>query len=338
MWILRFLSGPLAGQTEVLSKPSTLVGRASHCDIRIQSGNVSKEHARIEIFDEKLIITDAGSRNGTFVNGVQIRSSKVRSGDKVAINDIFFEVQKVPETWAGQFRQTQQVQNAQYSQHAQQAQHIQQSAAPSATHGNVAYQAQMHDAAPEPMYQDEPKLSMMQDLMQGRVPQWATGAHAYIERVMLPGLYRLPEIFEFKWVLAGFMAVFIILVTMLSTLPLIRILKASIEDESQQHAITIATTLARVNLPALQQGLDSSLSVDLATSRPGVKKAYILSNIDGNILAPASDAGKFPELPYVHEGRKGDRESVVQVDDSTVVAMVPVRFYNAETGSQAVTA
>jgi pSer/pThr/pTyr-binding forkhead associated (FHA) protein len=70
------------------------MGRAPNCDIKIPSANISKEHTRIEVFDDKLIISDAGSRNGTFLNGIQIRSSKAKTGDKIAIHDIFFEVQK----------------------------------------------------------------------------------------------------------------------------------------------------------------------------------------------------------------------------------------------------
>jgi len=327
---VRFLNGPLAGQTEVLSKASTLIGRAPTCDIKIPNVNISKEHVRIELFADKVIVTDVGSRNGTFINGVQVRSTKAQSGDKVAIHEIFFEIQQVPESWAGQFQQ-------------------QPSYGAPATHGNLAYQQQSY-AAPEAMHahrvdhnvEADPQrglqASALQDLIQGKFPKWATLYNEYLERVVLPGLYKLPETFEFKWVLAGFMALFILLVTTLSTLPLIRILRASIEEESQQHAITIASTLARINLPALQQGLDSSVSVEIATSRPGVKKAYILSNVDGNIMAPAAQAGSYPELPYVHEGRKKDRESVAQVDDSTVMAMVPVKFFNSETGSHAVVA
>jgi hypothetical protein len=324
MWILRFLNGPLAGQIVPLTKHSTLLGRAPNCDVKLPSGNVSKEHTRIEVFDDKLIISDAGSRNGTFLNGIQIRSSKAKSGDKIAVHDIIFEVQQVPENWRPQF-------NNPYAAYGTPA-----GRSGGQIAGNVAYQ--MHPGyAPEPP-EDAPAGSPLAGLMQDKLPRWTAQSQAYMERVVLPGVYRLPEMFEFKWVLAGMMAVFILMVTALSTVPLIRILKASIEEESQQHAMTIATTLARVNIPALAQGLDSGVNVDIAASRPGVKKAYILSNVDGNIIAPAAQAGVFPDLPYVHEGRKLDKESVKQVDDNTVVAMVPVRFYNAETGSQAITA
>lgn len=320
MWILRFLNGPLAGQVVPLQKHSTLLGRSPGCDIKIATANVSKEHTRIEVFDDKLIISDAGSRNGTFINGVQVRSSKAKSGDKLGIHDVLIEVQKVPENWAQQYLR-------------QPYQHY---GAPPPRE-NVAYQMHSQQDLAEPPMPEERPPSGLQGLP-GRLPAMMSNAQNYIERVVLPGVYRLPEIFEFKWVLAGMMALFILLVTTLSTIPLIRILKASIEEESQQHAMTIATTLARVNIPALNQGIDSSVSVEIATSRPGVSKAFIISNVDGNVIAPASQAGTYPDIPYVHEGRKLDKETVKQVSDTTIVAMYPVRFYNSDTGAQAITA
>ncbi len=318
MWILRFLNGPLAGQIVPLNKHATLLGRAPNCDIKIPSGNISKEHTRIEVFDDKLIISDAGSRNGTFINGIQIRSHKAKSGDKVAIHDIFFEVQKVPDGWAQRFQQPYQV----YGQP--------QSPGPG-YHGNAAYQQQPLQGEPIPPEE------MAEDDIMGHVPRWASGAQGYMENVVLPGVYRLPEMFEFKWVLAGFMAGFIMLVTALSTIPLVQILRVSIEEESQQHALTIATTLAQINRPYLVAGQETSANVEIATSRPGVTKAYIISNIDGNVIVPVAEAGKYPNMAYIHEARKMNKESVSQVDDSTIVAMVPVQAYNQDVGAQTIT-
>jgi hypothetical protein len=322
MWIIRFLNGPLAGQVMPLTRNSTLIGRAPNCDIKIPSGSVSKEHTRIEIFDDKVIITDAGSRNGTFVNGVQVRSSKAKSGDKVALHDVFFEVQKVPESWAARFQQQQLY-----------------GAMPNA-YGNAAFQQHPPGSmlSEERLNSEEmSRASMASDVFGGKLPRWASMFQEYLDRVVLPGLYRLPEMFEFKWVLAGFMAVFILLVTSLATIPLHRILKTSIEEESQQHAMTIANTLARVNRPFLTGGQESAASVDIATARPGVRKAYLISNIDGNIIAPASQAGSYPDIPFVHEARKFNNEAVKQIDDNTVVAMYPIMVFNQDTGTQAVT-
>ncbi|MBX3020837.1 MAG: FHA domain-containing protein [Bdellovibrionales bacterium] len=322
MWIIRFLNGPLAGQVVPLTKNSTLIGRAPGCDIKIPSGSISKEHTRIEIFDDKVIVTDAGSRNGTFINGVQVRSSKANSGDKIALHDVFFEVQKVPENWAARFQQ--QMYGGQQQ----------------PSYGNVAYQ-QSPPRSRRRDRDDSEEFSAPQaesaELMQSKFPRWAAVFQEYMDRVVLPGMVKLPELFDFKWVLAGFMAAFILLVTTLSTIPLVRILKSSIEEESQHHAMTIATTLARVNRPYLTSDQISAASVDIATARPGVKKAMIISNIDGNIVSPASQAGSYPDIPFVHEARKFNSEAVKQIDDDTVVAMYPVMVFNQDSGNQAVT-
>lgn len=317
MWILKFLSGPLAGQAIPIKKHSTLIGRSPSCDLKIPSPGISKEHTRVEIFEDKLLFTDAGSRNGTFLNGVQIRSAKVRSGDRVALHDVIVEVQNVPDDWVRQGGQ-------QYNAYS----------------GNAAMQYNQIPAGQSAPRSAE-SLRLEEEAERGwsqRLPVWLEKVQNYIDNEILPGVYKIPELFEFRWVLAGFMFLFILLVTSLSTVPLIRILKASVEQQSQQHALTIATTLARVNRQALKDGMDTAVTVDIALSRPGVRKALIISNIDGNIIAPASQAGSFPDLPFIHDARKLSKESVKQIDDNTVAAVVPIDFYDPDTGTQAVKA
>ncbi len=314
MWIIRFLNGPMAGQILPITKNSVLMGRAANCDIRIPSSSVSKEHTRLEIFADKMIVSDAGSRNGTFLNGVQVRSSKVRSGDKIGIHDILLEIQKVPENWAQRFQQP-------YPAYGQAQKHT-----------GADYPSETPEASQESQAQDEQPIPLLE-----RIPQLYEKFQRYIDTVMMPAFYQLPEIFEFRWVLAGFMAAFIVLVTTLSVIPLTRILKSSIEEESQRHALTIATTLARINRPYLISGQETASSVEIATSRSGVTKAYIISNIDGNIVAPAANAGSYPDLPFIHAARKDTKEAIQQVDDNTVIAMVPIQVFNQDTGAQAVT-
>ncbi len=172
--------------------------------------------------------------------------------------------------------------------------------------------------------------------MRGGFPKFQALAMTYIDRVVMPGIYRLPELFDFKWVLAGFMAGFILLVTTLSMIPLAQILRSSLEEESQQHALTIATTLAKVNRPYLMQGAETALSVDIATSRPGVKKAFIISNMEGNIIAPARDAGAYPDLRMCMKAVKWAKNRSVKSTEHDRRTL-PIDFYNSETGSHAIT-
>lgn len=323
MWIIRFLNGPQVGQIVPITRRSVSVGRGAHCDIKISSQGVSKEHLKIDVLDDVLLISDNGSRNGTFINGTQIRSAKIRPGDKVTIHDLIFEVQNVPEAWVQQFQMMQAM-----PMHA---------ANPQAFYGQAAPQLPGYDG-PGTSHSPNEEIEESKSDFANNFSKYQERIHKLVDKEILPGVFKLPEVMEFKWVLAGFMAVFIFAVTSLSTIPLIRILKVSLEEESQQHALTIATSLARVNRSALMQGLESAVTVDIALNRPGVRDAYIISNVDGQIVAPASKAGTYPDAPYIHQGRKMSRESVSQVDDSTVVAMVPIEFYNSETGTQAATA
>ncbi|MGE0633524.1 MAG: FHA domain-containing protein, partial [Pseudobdellovibrionaceae bacterium] len=69
MWGIRILSGPQAGQTFPLKTGKNIIGRNSSADILISSNGVSKDHAEITVLQDKILVTDLNSRNGTFVNG-----------------------------------------------------------------------------------------------------------------------------------------------------------------------------------------------------------------------------------------------------------------------------
>lgn len=48
------------------------VGRARNCDLVIRHRSVSKLHARFRVDEGQVIVSDAGSQNGTFVNGKRL--------------------------------------------------------------------------------------------------------------------------------------------------------------------------------------------------------------------------------------------------------------------------
>ena len=60
--------GPLNGHRWSLSN-EIIVGRTSSCDISITNQQVSREHARVFLSDERPALEDLGSKNGTFHNG-----------------------------------------------------------------------------------------------------------------------------------------------------------------------------------------------------------------------------------------------------------------------------
>jgi hypothetical protein len=69
---LAYLSGPKASTVKVLDKPQTLIGREDG-DIITKDPETSRRHSLIEIHSDGTVwLTDLGSTNGTFVDGIQI--------------------------------------------------------------------------------------------------------------------------------------------------------------------------------------------------------------------------------------------------------------------------
>lgn len=66
-----------SGERVGLGEQTTSVGRLPECTIRIEDGNVSREHARIQPSAKGYAVHDLGSTNGTLVNGQRITGSQI---------------------------------------------------------------------------------------------------------------------------------------------------------------------------------------------------------------------------------------------------------------------
>ena len=77
-------------------KPEVTIGRVQGNDIILPKGNVSKRHSRIVLKDDKFIIVDLKSTNGTYVNGRKITSPMVIKGtDKIYIGDFILTIEEL---------------------------------------------------------------------------------------------------------------------------------------------------------------------------------------------------------------------------------------------------
>lgn len=91
------------GKTQRLqfNKNEITVGRVQGNDIVLPKGNVSKRHAKIVFKENKFIVVDLKSTNGTYVNGHKIASPQVIKGsDKVFIGDFVIEIESGAEVGA----------------------------------------------------------------------------------------------------------------------------------------------------------------------------------------------------------------------------------------------
>ena len=91
MAVLRALHGPSAGQTYPLIGDSIVLGRHPECNIVLDAGAVSRQHARIVKAGDDYCVEDMHSRNGTYVNDERIEGRvKLAEGDELKICDLVF--------------------------------------------------------------------------------------------------------------------------------------------------------------------------------------------------------------------------------------------------------
>jgi hypothetical protein len=77
--------GPSAGQNIPISTLPCRIGRGELNDVNIFALHVSRQHAQIYANHQAYYLVDLGSKNGTFVNGKQIKNQSValHNGDQL---------------------------------------------------------------------------------------------------------------------------------------------------------------------------------------------------------------------------------------------------------------
>lgn len=75
-------------QEFTLKTGANTVGRARDNEIVILDQSLSRYHARIDVNDERILITDLQSRNGTWINGKKIEESVLHHGDSIKWGDV----------------------------------------------------------------------------------------------------------------------------------------------------------------------------------------------------------------------------------------------------------
>lgn len=97
--VLIGIDAPVKGRSFPLRLGECIVGRLEECDVPILDGSVSRQHARLVYSKDRVTVTDLGSANGVFVNGVRIDMAELAEGDVLKIGGISFDV-KMPSALA----------------------------------------------------------------------------------------------------------------------------------------------------------------------------------------------------------------------------------------------
>ena len=83
--ILLVLKGAGVGGRYLLDASETKIGRDINNEIRLDDITVSRSHAMISKSSDGYSVKDLGSLNGTYLNAVSVRDSKISNGDEIQV-------------------------------------------------------------------------------------------------------------------------------------------------------------------------------------------------------------------------------------------------------------
>lgn len=339
MWSIRVLSGRQTGQVYDLKLGKNIFGRDGQSDFKIKSLGISKEHCEIHVYKDKMMIVDLKSSNGTFVNGVKIQNSIIRIGDKISLFDVILDI--IP---------SQDIRPKSTQKRPQPAvQTVPRVADNHAINyplqGNSALQMS-HQSYPQPLPSLQQSDLQQLDVQNRSSQSFGVAADApqvslqqkienYIENVVMPAVYKLAIVFSFKQILQTFIIIFIFAVTILSTFPLMNIIKESSLNESIKRAKSVARAVAKFNEQALLSGQLANLSVQEALKEEGIKEAFIVQHSDGLVVAPPEKVGHDDSNPLILTARKESRAAFAKIDANTIGASFPIAVYDPLSGEAA---
>jgi hypothetical protein len=84
--MLLMMEGRKPGDKFFVDESEFFIGRDDTCNLVISDRQVSRRHARIRYEDGGYLLEDLDSKNGTFINGQEVREPQVlRDGDEIQI-------------------------------------------------------------------------------------------------------------------------------------------------------------------------------------------------------------------------------------------------------------
>ena len=281
------------GKSIQLNEGVHVLGRSPECDIILANDNVSKKHASISVQGSLVVFEDLESTNGCFVNGTKIIKSKIHKGDRLNLHDTVIELIQDKTASIVPFQGSGELSST--------------SDSSLASHVDEGHLIQPYD----------PPIEVLKKK-----------TNVYFERNVLPGIYKLTEVMDFQWVIGIFFVLIVVISTSLSTIPLIRILRSSIEEASLRNAKNIVGSLVNMNKEALSNKLFSAVDVDSTYKKEGVLEAFI-TDIRGEVVFPSHAVGRVLKIKRFHTARKLNRDLFVEfISERQILAVKPFKYFN----------
>ena len=314
MWAIKVLNGSQAGKIFQLDKGSHSLGRSAQASIRIKNASISKVHAKIMITEDKIIISDNKSSNGIIVNGIKIQNKVLRSGDKFSLGEVIFDVIELPEFVSI----LPDMGTPQPQAH---------------TSGTNALATQNHTLVAPDLNEVQVLASSFKTSEEEQKPEIniQEKIEHYIENVALPGVYEYSYKFDLKYVVMSFVVFFVLLVTALSVIPVLQVSRDFVVDESTRRADALTKILVQENRSFVINKNEISINVRSVRNEPGVNQAFIIDALDGRIIAPIKQRGRYANIPFIQRARKKPGR-YKEVLNSKIGVSRPILYTNPLTG------
>ena len=76
-----------------MNSESAVLGRGPECGIRVPVDSCSRRQCELKVEDDKLILRDLNSANGTYVNSERVEQTVLTPGDKITLGPVVLTVQ-----------------------------------------------------------------------------------------------------------------------------------------------------------------------------------------------------------------------------------------------------
>jgi len=83
-------AGLNSGESYLLQKKETSIGRGGECDIRLSDGSCSRRHCLFTLAGDGVEVVDLESKNGIAVNGIPVKRKLLRVGDEIRMGNTSF--------------------------------------------------------------------------------------------------------------------------------------------------------------------------------------------------------------------------------------------------------
>lgn len=329
MFKLTVIAGPNRGTSYALNEGETTIGRQSGNVIVLPSARVSKRHCTLVVNGGEIELRDAGSANGTFVNGVLARAKALAPGDRVSVGDYVLEVRKP---------------KARASHHAPAILDM----------GNVI---QFPGSQPAPMSSGSSMPNLGSSGVPGGVPGVMGAANQmptdlkgkllwHFERFVMPFFYGLNVKYEWKLICVWLFAFLLLLNLSVSVYPLLEANRLTVLKEAGRRAKLMARQIAEMNGPYLASSAETKTTVGSMDQEGGVRLALLI-DLENRILAPPARMNNYlasgDEATFAVKMAKvyrqgGEMGFAKLVNESTLVAIEPVKILDARLGRNVVVA